>query len=127
MRSSPRVCTLVLFIFFAGESTLKPNITDAYFVRDPNSEEVSVFYKWDYPNFREILGYNVKTFLDGQPISSISLPKASVDGSHNVHLPNEGELSLEIEAVDHCKKTHSSEVFTVSRKYYIYWYVTLES
>ncbi|CAI8006020.1 hypothetical protein GBAR_LOCUS4528, partial [Geodia barretti] len=62
----------------SGESTLKPNITDAYFVRDPNSEEVSVFYKWDYPNFREILGYNVKTFLDGQPISSISLPKASM-------------------------------------------------
>jgi hypothetical protein len=100
----------------SGESTLKPNIKDAYVVRDPNSEEeMTVFYKWDHPNFREILGYNVKTFLDGQLISIISLPKASVNGSHNVHHPNDGELSLEIEAVDHCHQKYSSEVFTVPR------------
>jgi hypothetical protein len=105
----------------SGESTLKPNIKDAYVVRDPNSEEeMTVFYKWDHPNFREILGYNVKTFLDGQLISIISLPKASVNGSHNVHHPNDGELSLEIEAVDHCHQKYSSEVFTVPRKYYLY-------
>jgi hypothetical protein len=104
----------------SGESTLKPNIKDAYVVKDPNSEEeITVFYKWDHPNFREILGYNVKTFLDGQLISIISLPKASVNGSHNVHHPNDGELSLEIEAVDHCNERHSSEIFTVSRSYIV--------
>ena len=72
------------FLFILGESTLKPNIKDAYFVRDPNSEEeMTVFYKWDHPNFREILGYNVNTFLDGQLISNILLPKVSVNGTQS--------------------------------------------
>ena len=99
---------LCLCFFCAGNSEVLSLeqvyvVTQQHVVTQQTSMDGNVvFYAWNHENFKGLLCYFIKTYLNDTLISNISMPRESVNGSHNIPNNMYGQLRVEVEAVDLC-------------------------
>lgn len=93
---------------FVFTGSVKPPKSGSAAVYIGPANERAILYKWSHENPDTVHHYNVKIFINGDLISTITQPSGSVNGSSIV---GQGTLYLEIEAVSLCG--HTSDTYVI--------------